>query len=229
MNVSLIANSQNKKLGTGVATTVSGKETCPESCPLKQSNTCYAAFGPLNLHWLKVTDGMRGVSWKNFIKQIKKLPKGHKMRLNSAGDLPVKKNGSESIWKEAFDSMVNAIHSRKIKAWGYTHKRLSYRNLRLIKSAAKKNVYINASADSLEEADAFRKKGVSVVVTVPKDFVNKTLTPDGNVVVLCPQQRNDSVTCAKCMLCAKADRKQIVGFVAHGTNSKKLNQILAAQ
>jgi hypothetical protein len=36
------------------------------------------------------------------------------------------------------------------------------------------------------------------------------------MIVVCPAERLASMTCARCRLCARASRRSIVGFPAHG-------------
>ncbi len=50
--------SANKKTGP-IAVSTRPKKTCPPECPLINDG-CFAASGPLNLHWLKVSDNNRG-------------------------------------------------------------------------------------------------------------------------------------------------------------------------
>jgi hypothetical protein len=50
-------------------------------------------------------------------------------------------------------------------------------------------------------------------------------TPGGIPIVICPAQTSD-VSCDQCRLCQKRDRKSVVGFLAHGTASKRLSKKL---
>jgi hypothetical protein len=85
--VHLTLKSRNKKVGS-IPVSTSSAATCPDACPLK-SKGCYAASGPMSLHWHKVTDGKAGASWDTFTAQIAALPEGQAWRHNQAGDLPV--------------------------------------------------------------------------------------------------------------------------------------------
>jgi hypothetical protein len=51
---------------------------------------CYAASGPLALHWAAVSAGSRGTDWATFTGAIAALPDGQIWRHNQAGDLPQK-------------------------------------------------------------------------------------------------------------------------------------------
>jgi polyferredoxin len=62
------------------------------------------------------------------------------------------------------------------------------------------------------------------VCIVPMDTAERTTTPQGRPIVVCPAQTIDDKTCADCGLCARADRKIIIGFRAHGTRAKIADQ-----
>ena len=61
----LTKTSNNAKTGP-IAMSTSSKSTCPDDCPIKEKG-CYAGNGPLNLHWQKVTNGERGVSFDRHV------------------------------------------------------------------------------------------------------------------------------------------------------------------
>jgi hypothetical protein len=80
---------------------------------------------------------------------------------------------------------------------------------------------VNLSADDAGDADALAELNAGpVVAIVPIDTPEKSFTPAGRVIVVCPAQTRDNVTCATCGLCARADRAVIVGFRAHGTRAR---------
>ena len=90
---------------------------------------------------------------------------------------------------------------------------------------------VNLSADSLSEADQYYDLGIGpVCVTLPKDAPHRgNKTPNGLPVVVCPAQTQDDMSCARCQLCEIKGRKSIVGFLAHGTASKRLSSKLEAE
>jgi hypothetical protein len=221
MNYHLTPNSSNSKLGMGVAVSTSSKETCPDSCPLK-ANGCYANGGPLLRHWNAVSNGERGNDWNGFVSAVEALPIGWKFRHNQAGDLP---GINEQIDSEKLSMLSDAVKKRKLVAWTYTHKPLNKKNLNGIKKAISDGFVINASADNLKEADSFKKKGIPVVVVLPKDSPDTIITPEGNKVVVCPAQRNEKSNCSNCLLCQKSNRSVIVGFRAHGSGKNKVSVV----
>ena len=54
---------------------------------------------------------------------------------------------------------------------------------------------------------------------VPQDTPAKSWTPAGRVIIVCPAQTREDVTCQSCGLCAIPDRSVIIGFRAHGTRA----------
>lgn len=217
MNYHLSPLSGNRKLGMGVAVSTSDMATCPDSCPLK-ANGCYANGGPLLRHWNEVSKGNRGNDWNQFVSEVEALPFEWKFRHNQAGDLP---GENEKIDSEKLDQLSLAVKKKRLKAWTYTHKPLNKNNLNAIKKAISNGFVINASADNLKEADSFKKKGIPVVVVLPKDAPDTVFTPEGNKVIVCPAQRLENSDCSKCMLCQKKDRSVVVGFRAHGNGKNK--------
>ena len=85
MQVHLTPKSANAKTGPIPVSTTTGA-SCPTDCAMKAE--CYAATGPLALHWKAVSTGQRGTDWPTFTASIAALPDGQLWRHNQAGDLP---------------------------------------------------------------------------------------------------------------------------------------------
>ena len=231
MNVSLTMKSGNVKVGP-IPVSTSSEQTCPKECPLNGSD-CYARFGPLTMHWSKVSAGKRGIDrWSLFCKAVKRFPQRQKWRHNQAGDLP----------KDGRRSKVDRIHRGKLKqlsaasagkrGWTYTHyDPTDDHNRKAIQEANRVDGFtINLSADSLIQADSYHAMDIGPVVCIlPKDAPNRgNRTPAGIPIVVCPAQTTETVSCEQCMLCENRDRKSIVGFKAHGTASKRLSERVAS-
>ena len=217
--VHLTLKSRNKKVG-GIPVSTSSAATCPDACPLK-SKGCYAASGPMSLHWHKVTEGKAGDSWDTFTAQIAALPVGQPWRHNQAGDLP---GDGDAIDAAKLSALVNA--NRGKQGWTYTHKPMDAKRIAIARQIADANAngfVVNLSADTLAEADELAALNVGPVVVVldARDGTRAdTVTPAGRRVVTCPATYRADVTCASCLLCARAKRTTIVGFPAHGTYRK---------
>jgi hypothetical protein len=84
---------------------------------------------------------------------------------------------------------------------------------------------INLSTDSLHEADRKAAWGIApVTVVVPSNTTLATSTPQGRSVMICPATYNPQINCQSCRICATAKRDFIVGFPAHGTRKKLINE-----
>jgi hypothetical protein len=214
--VHLTLKSRNKKVGS-IPVSTSSAATCPDACPLK-SKGCYAASGPMSLHWHKVTEGKAGGSWDTFTAQIAALPVGQPWRHNQAGDLP---GAGDRIDTRKLAALVDANRGRR--GWSYTHKPPSARNAEAISHANANGFTINLSADTLAEADQLAALNIGPVVVVldaPEGAKADTVTPEGRRVVTCPATYRDDVRCSDCLLCARAKRTTVVGFPAHGAYRK---------
>jgi hypothetical protein len=177
MNYSL-SISQNIKTGS-MPVSMSTNKTCPSSCQFK-NNGCYAKYGPLSWNWVKISNGLRGSAWSDFIKQVRKIPSNTVWRHNQAGDLP---------------GLGDRLSITKL------------------------------SANNLRDADNKITLGIGPVVSIipintPKHFT----TPNKVKGIICPAQLSE-IKCIDCKLCQKADRKFIIGFLAHGIAKKAVNKI----
>lgn len=212
--------SSNKKTGK-IPTTMSAKDTCPSTCPLN-GNGCYAQNGPTNIHWTKISTGVSGLDEADFLKEIKKLPKGQLWRHNVAGDLP--HDPSTGKIDASFLKKLVSANSGK-NGYTYTHHELSEENVTALAEANAKGFTVNVSANTLTEAvNIKRNVGLPTVCLLPMDAPNKQ-EHDGIKVVACPAEKSDKVSCQTCGLCAIADRDYVIGFRAHGVSKKKVEII----
>lgn len=230
MQVHLTLKSANVKTGA-IPVSTTEKKSCPPGCP--HVKTCYAKQGPLALHWNKVSNKDRGSSWNTFINQIKQFDPGQLWRHNQAGDLP---GAGNKIDKVKIQSLVSANNAAQALGFTYTHKPVLGRdpiakeNKVIIKNANKAGFTINLSADNLAQADKLVKLNIGPVVTLlPEDYQDKSITPAGNTVIVCPAQTRDNVSCSTCKLCANVNRSVIIGFKAHGTAKKAASKIFYMQ
>lgn len=222
MRVHLTYASRNKKTGLIPVSTTSA-DSCPLSCPFRD-NGCYAAYGPLRMHWNKVSSGERELAWADFLAAIKKLPIGQLWRHNQAGDLP---GVGDVIDGRKLQELVKANRGRC--GFTYTHKPMTPANYAYVQSANDEGFAINISANSLEHADQMLADypRVPVVAVVSETCPEKGETPAGNKFIVCPAQARDEVTCATCGLCANTDvRRPIIAFRAHGTGKKHIEATL---
>jgi hypothetical protein len=210
----------NAKLGP-IPATMTSQDSCPASCPLRAGGGCYAETGPLSWIWRKLPS----LALSDLYAHIRTLPAGQPWRHNQAGDLP---GDTVTLDREACTGLRDsASHTR---GWTYTHYAPAGKNRVTIRQMnAKPGLTVNLSADDMGEADEFAALGIApVVVTVSRDHPARSTTPAGHTVVVCPAQKSAGTTCAKCLLCARRDRKVIIAFRAHGVGAKRLEARLAS-
>jgi hypothetical protein len=219
--VHITTTSANGKTGPILVTTTSAN-TCPPTCPLNNGGGCYAsAGGPLALHWRKVTSGERGTSWPVFIDALrialKRKGKGAPWRHNQAGDLP---GDGRTIHAPALAALADVNHETGTRGFTYTHYPVGRDlrgtlNLIAIQDANARGFTINISANGLGHADEI------LDAVVAEDHPARSMTPRGRLVVVCPAQQREGVTCATCRLCARADRPMVIAFRVHGSGAKR--------
>ena len=220
MQAHLTKISSNRKTGPIPVTTTS-KGSCPPSCPLKNAG-CYAEDFHLNMHWQAVTDEKRGSSWDQFCSDIAKLPRGQLWRHNQAGDLVGRNNVIDS---EALNKLTKANKGKR--GFTYTHYPLlnNEANKASVINAIENGFIVNASANNDNEAMALFKAGLPVVTIATQNKPYKLA--NGVQVAICPAQKSEGMTCAKCQLCAVKERNYVIGFIPHGTKAKKVIAITA--
>ena len=183
---------------------------------------CYAATGPLALHWKAVSTGTRGTDWPTFTASIAALPDGQLWRHNQAGDLP---QSGGTIDAAKLGQLVAANTGRR--GFTYSHHR-DAESINWIRHANAWGFTVNLSANDLADADALADHGAGpVVVVLPSTTTANTTTPKGRPVVICPATQRADVSCATCQLCQR-QRGAIVGFPAHGSRQRVINLRLAA-
>ena len=219
MNVHLTPKSANVKTGA-IPVSTTARASCPADCKMKAE--CYAASGPLALHWAAVSNGARGTDWATFTDAIAALPDGQLWRHNQAGDLP-QRDGT--IDPALLGDLVAANIGKR--GFTYSHHR-DAASINWIRHANQWGFTVNLSANDLHDADALADHQAGpVVVVLPSTQTSNTTTPAGRPVVICPATQRDDVSCATCQLCQR-QRAVIVGFPAHGTRKRVIDIKLAA-
>jgi len=214
MKYHFIQASSNRKTGP-IPQTYTERASCPPSCAHFRSS-CYAEDFHTSLNWNKVPT--RGTDLDGLLKSINRLPKGQLWRHNVAGDLP---GDGENVDAYALGQIVKANRGRN--GFTYTHKH-SADAIKWAKHATDWGFTVNLSADDVGHADELASHGLPVAVIVPMDTPKHSRTPEGRPVLICPAQTTKYMTCALCTLCQRADRKQIIGFRAHGTKAKQADR-----
>lgn len=227
MRFHLTPRSTNRKTGP-IPVSTSPIKTCPDTCPFKEKG-CYANGGPLRLHWDKISRGERGVSWDEFLEQIAALPEGQIWRHNQAGDLV-----GDGKYIDLLKSIQLCEANQGRKGYTYTHyrvdgkERVSTYNRRVVRKMNKAGFAVNLSANNPEHAEALLFADCGPVTTMlPSDTsVRTTKTPNGHRITVCPAFHHEDITCEKCKLCARPNRKSIIGFPAHGFQKRFVEEQL---
>lgn len=205
-----IRTSANSKTGA-IPVTYTERASCPPSCAHYRAD-CYAEDFYTRMAWDKVPE--RGGDVAALCASIAALPDGQLWRHNVAGDLP---GDGENVDPVALGEIVRANIGRR--GFTYTHKK-SADAIDWAAHATRWGFTVNLSADDAGEADALAETGLPVCAIVPSDTPEKSETPAGRTIIVCPAQTRDDVTCETCGLCARADRRVIIGFRAHGTRAR---------
>ena len=187
--------------------------TCPPSC-IHYGTTCYAEGFYTSRNWRKADTGL---FLPQLCDKISDLPRYQLWRYAVAGDLP---GQGEAVDSEALMFIAAANYGKM--GFGFTHKR-SDEALQAARKSTDAGFVINVSADGLADLDQLHARGAwPLVVTLPSDSPRRLTSPEGLPVAICPAQVMDT-SCAKCKLCARADRKVVVGFLAHGNRKVRLD------
>ena len=224
--VHITKRSANVKVGK-IPVTTSEESSCPTTCPF-YGGGCYAKTGPQSWHWKKVSQGLRGGSWDDLAKFVSELNAGQLWRHNVSGDLPYNTapDGQELINLAMLKQLVDANKASGAKGYTYSHHKLNTHNLEALKYANKNGFTINASCESLAQADDAINRGLPAVCVVNSDKDTPTHTPAGRKVTICPAQLHENVQWANCKLCSYSNRSQVVAFLSHGNRSRKANEFL---
>lgn len=207
IRASLTLKSSNKKTGP-IPVSCSSRNTCPTSCPFYNSG-CYAEHGPVAIHWRKVSEGTRGLSWSDFCAEVSKLPDGTLWRHNSCGDLP---GIDEDVDMDMLQSLIDANHGKL--GFSYTHKL----HLAALIKANNNGLVINVSCHSIDQAASILDSGIPATVACKDSSIDGS-RHRGYDVKVCQHYMNGT-QCIDCKWCATYPRTFIIAHPVHGSRSK---------
>jgi hypothetical protein len=144
MQVHLTLKSANVKTGP-IPVSTTERASCPPDCNVRDA--CYAASGPLALHWAAVSNGTRGTDWATFTDTVAAMPDGQLWRHNQAGDLPVAGGTVDAV---KLGQLVAANAGRR--GFTYSHHR-DAASIAWIRHANAWGFTVNLSANDLADAD----------------------------------------------------------------------------
>lgn len=249
----LQVNSSNDKLvgkirqGICAAVTLPIKQTCPKTCELLKSRTCYAMFGPLSMYKVKrLEKASRGMSPEEIacaaaseMDEVRRpFVRGRPLRLFEAGDARTP-NAAAILAASSRHWMQRGGGARDCgnNVWGYTHA------WRTVPRDAWAGVSMLASVEARrgDEQSAFLKAREAidlgyvpalVVPYFPSDTGERAFVREGVRYIPCPAQtRPESWSCVTCRLCFDdkklARRGAAIAFAAHGIRAPTLRRHLA--
>ncbi len=200
-----VSSSNDKKTGKVVAS-YSTKESCPDSCSLKEGG-CYA-WGLFYLGVLSSKIDKGTIKLKSITDALgERLHTARIVRHRIAGDIvgDVKETLNECKLVES-EGLINI---------GYTH------NWRADEAQPLKG-YFRASCANLDEVMEARSIGWSATLIVPKGTKKSLSLPNGEKAFMCPARHDvegkKDITCNDCTLC-RVDNKtaeKTVMFEVHG-------------
>lgn len=235
-----IRESGNSKTGN-IPVTYSDKQTCPTTC-LHYQTTCFAGLGKTNMGWERASlpkvyknKNASGLTITELVNYIRTIKIGSTFRHNIGGDLPGKGN---HLNKAELKAIIHACDERNLKGFCYTHKKTPSQ-IAFYHANKSENFVINLSADSIKEVDRLWNTGLPIVVTLPSDASNVTVTPNGHKIVACPAERfnitcggtKDTMACGGegGPLCTRVNRTFAIGFRAHAARVRQLDAKLKAE
>ncbi len=223
MQVAITIASGNSQTGP-IPTTVTERQSCPTTCAFFEKG-CYGKYHLAGVHWRKVSDHERGVSWDKFISEIRKFAPATLWRHNVTGDLPHVFGDIDA------PKVVQIVKANKHKrGFTFSHHVLNAHNVQVIKDANAGGFTINASTESVEVADqVMTEHNIPAVAVIPSTESRRFFhTESGRKVVVCPAKiHKGKVNCSTCGLCQQSDREFIIAFPAHGTAKKTVDAIVS--
>lgn len=211
----LTTKTKNRKIGDIAATYLPIKQTCPDSCVLKD-NGCYAQVGYVGMYMMKLEARFEGVSAYDLVrKEAREIAafgpkaKGKPLRLHVSGDARTTKSAillrdAAKKWDGKVFTYTHAWRTVPRKAWG--------------------KVSVLASCESTGEAKEAMKRGYAPSLTVAFHPGEKAYMQDGVKIIPCPQQTRE-VTCDKCRLCMNDTmlraQNAVISFAVHGVRKKR--------
>lgn len=211
--------------------------TCPSTCELRKSRTCYAMGGMVGFVVSRIEKAAVGLSRSDAAKQeaaaIRGAFSGGNVPQDGARggrDLRVHTSGDCSTRTAA--ALVGAACADWRRrgggdAWTYTH---AWKSVTRVSWGTA--VSVLASLDSLADAAKAVAAGYAPARVVPSfPNGNKSWTEAGVRWIPCPAQTREDTGCADCRLCfgdrGLAARNSGIAFAAHGMRANALKKHLA--
>ena len=151
---------------------------------------------------------MKGEGPDTLADAIDTVPRGTLLRLGDAGDISF---GLPFI-PDVVDRVVHRAIQRGVSVIAYSH------------ATGKLPYWCNRSTESPHPDEPQPKQWGHPTVRV---YASAEDIPDDKRIVRCPAEYAD-ISCDRCRLCARVDRRSIVAFTAHGVQKAKVMGALNA-
>lgn len=225
-----IEKSGNRKIGDMSCTWVT-LDTCPNTCFLKKSGTCYTLSGPAGIHVSKMNKAAKSIRGKDsdydfkikLARQeangIKKLSGKKPLRIHVSGDSSTTR-GTRLLAQAA--KVYKSKHNQPVYSYTHYHK---------TKRSDWGEISILRSCETLEQAEKAHSDGFASSMVV-SEFKSEKAYDLGNGFkgIPCPEQTGKQENCVKCGLCMKDTllhkNKMVILFAAHGSGTKKIKKLL---
>lgn len=202
--VTVTPRSENAKTGP-MAATYAPQVTCPTSCPFYPEIAGDVAG--------ERRDHVNLAMAREESDKIDALPADRPLRVHVVGDCSTP--GAAGLVGAA---MVRYERRGGHMAYTYTHAWAA------VPQSAWQGARVLASCETARDVAQARAQGYQCEMTYDRHRSRKLHDRDGVRVLPCPNQFNQAVTCAKCMLCAKPETLRrlnaVIGLSAHGPTRK---------
>mgnify|MGYP000857668461 CR=1 FL=1 len=216
----LAFKSANAKLGDMAATYLPIKQTCPDTCALKETS-CYAQTSFVGMHVKRLEKKFAGYKPNHLvylesleIKKVGPKAKGKPLRLHVSGDV-------QSV--KSVKHLANAAEKWDGPVYSYTH---SWKNIP-VKNWGK--ISVLASVENISDAAAALKAGYAPAIVVKHHEDEKAYMNNGIKIIPCPNQTRD-VKCQKCGLCMNSnmlkEQNAAIAFSVHGVRKKNFLKVI---
>ena len=202
--------SRNEKTGP-MPNIYTDNKSCPERCPFKDGNGCYAEYWRTLAAWNKVS-----LSLSELAEKVKnETYKGQIIRHNVAGDIAL--DGTSTVDVNLVKTLSDIYRGRK--AYTYTHCQVDDNLIDAVHYARKAGFTINVSCETKAEVKNAKQHGLNAVLVVTEQPKQKRWTEDGITYIRCKNE-TDGMMCIQCQACTK-NRKTVPVFTVHGSGFKK--------
>lgn len=202
----------NRKLGP-MSTTYAAIGSCPTSCALLKSRSCYGMMGPVSWQWRKLNGTNKAAIARDEARHIDGLTGLYDLRIHTLGDCS--SDQAAQIVSAAAERFMQR-HGKQ--AFGYTH---AWRD---VSRRSWGEVSVLASCETPTEVRAAKRRGWATAIVVTHHQQDTAYWVDGIKLVPCPEQTGRVASCHDCRLCMRDDKLKAAGvtiaFAAHGPKGK---------